>query len=115
MRTVPQGNGIPTLGAPSVPDAAAAPATVHGHLRVPVSRESLVSRPSTPVRSPSNPEAGVEAAGAILHDDDEILVEDARAGVTPAEMVEQKLRLLLRTRGLSIELAGRARPVRGRG
>jgi hypothetical protein len=49
-----------------------------------------------------------------VEDVDEVLVEDVRAGVTPAEMVEQKLRSLLRTRGISIELAGRTRCGPGR-
>jgi hypothetical protein len=108
MRTVQQGNGILPLV------AADGAATGQELSRLPASRDSLVRRPVVPPRSPSNPESPTELTAAIVEDADEILVQDARAGVTPAEMVELKLRSLLRTRGISTELAGRARPVRGR-
>jgi hypothetical protein len=98
MRTVQPGNGTSPLLAAPVAD---------------LNREDIVRTVAAPPRSPSN--ALSVARSALTEEADEVLVEDVRAGVTPAEMVEQKLRSLLRTRGISIELAGRARPVRGPG
>jgi hypothetical protein len=109
MRTVPHGNGTSTHFTAPVSTATA-------DERVPASsaREDVVRSAAAPPRSPSNAVVVVRPA-TLVEDLDEVLVEDVRAGVTPAEMVEQKLRSLLRTRGISIELAGRARPLRGPG
>jgi hypothetical protein len=109
MRTVPHGNAISTRFTPPVGILPG------GHERVPVSSEDLVRAPAAASRSPSNVESFTRSALPPAEEMDEILVEDVRAGVTPAEMVEQKLRSLLRTRGISLELSGRARAVRGPG
>jgi hypothetical protein len=114
MQTVQQGNGAPSSVTRIVQDGPEVPAPEHGNLRVSVAREGIARRPSALLRSPSNSGLPAETAAMVLADVDEVLVEDTRAGVTPAEMVEQKLRSLLRTRGISIELSGRANPVRGR-
>jgi hypothetical protein len=109
MRTAQQGTGTIPAVAPGGP---AAPPAAHGQVTVPVGREDVVRRPSGASRFPPVPEPITEAA---LDEVDDVLIEDARAGLSPAEMVERKLHSLLRTRGVSIELAGRFRPGRGRG
>jgi hypothetical protein len=88
--------------------------TGYEHVPAGAVREDIVRAAAAPPRSPSNNPPAVRSAPPP-EEIDEILVEDVRAGVTPAEMVEQKLRSLLRTRGISIELTGRARSVRGPG
>ncbi len=112
MPTAPPGNGARPYAAPLAPAAPADLAPESGNLLVPVAREDL-RRPAPPL-APPDPAADAEAPAADPADTDEVLIADARAGVSPAEMVELKLRSLLRTRGVSIELAGRARPARGR-
>lgn len=106
MQTVNQGSGaLPRI-------AAERPAAEHETLRIVVASEDVVRRPAALPRSPSNPESAAEAA-AVVDDADEVLVEDVRAGVSPAEMVELKLRALLRTRGVSTDRSGTTPPGRG--
>jgi hypothetical protein len=112
MRSVEQGNGIPPYLAPLDSKGQAA-SSEHGQLRAPVSREDA-RRLAAPPRSPSNPASITGSLLSILDETDEILVEDARAGVSPAEMVEQKLRFLLRSRGISSEMVGRTNTLLGR-
>ena len=92
MRTAQHGNGSSTLFALPVANAP---------------REEVVRTVAAPPRSPSNTVSPVRPPARVVEEVDEVLIEDVRAGVTPAEMVEQKLRSLLRTRGISLELAGR--------
>jgi hypothetical protein len=98
MRTVSRGHGVFALA------AADGPAATNETLR----------RPAVPPRSPSSPLTKIEPLVPGVDEADESLIADARAGVSPAEMVELKLRALLRTRGVSMDLAGRARSPRGR-
>ncbi len=107
-------NGAPAHGVPLVPDRPAAPVPEPVGLRTPATRETATRRPSALPRSPSRVVPAAEPAAAVPVEADEVLIADARAGLSPAEMVEQKLRTLLRARGLSIQTASTTVPVRGR-
>ena len=113
MRIAHQGNGALPLGVPLVPDRAAAPAAEQGNLRVPGSRSGDTWYPSGPPR-PATAAAEADKAVTVPADADEVLIADSRAGISPAEMVERKLRSLLRSRGISIQTASTMLPVRGR-
>ena|SRR5579883_1381019 len=106
MRIISQGTGATPRVAPTAPDALPAE---HEILRITVAREDVLRQPADPPRSPSNP----TAVAVVLDDADEVLVADSRAGVTPAEMVELKLRSLLRGAGVSAARSGTTPPGRG--
>jgi hypothetical protein len=116
MRTLPKGTVAPLSVAPLaplVPASAVETVVDFDILQVPASHDDGSRCHAGAPRSPSNAEAA-----AMPAEDDESLVADPRGGVTPAEMVELKLRFLLRSRGVSTELArsdipGRGRSVRG--
>jgi hypothetical protein len=107
MRTLPKGSNAPHL--PLIP--VAPPTNVPEH---DVPRDDGMWRHAGATRSPLHPESATDLAAAFLAEDDETLIADVRAGVTPAEMVELKLRSLLRTRGVSIQLVGRESHFHGR-
>jgi hypothetical protein len=117
MQTLPKGSVAPLSVAPLAPLVPAGPVTTvpeHDVLHVSVFRDDGSWRHAAPARSPSNLEADADVATSQPAEDDETLVADPRGGVTPAEMVELKLRSLLRTRGVSIQLGGRVGHGRGR-
>ena len=64
--------------------------------------------------SEDTPPATSSAATArnVIDGFDESLVADARAGLTPADMVERKLVSLLRSTPIPVSQTGRRRPAR---
>jgi hypothetical protein len=110
MRAISQGTGATPRVPATPPDALPAE---HEILRVSVAREEILRYPADPPRPPSNPTAVAETAAIARDDADEELVADPRAGVTPAEMVELKLRSLLRGGGVSADRSGTTPPGRG--
>jgi hypothetical protein len=110
MQTLPHGNGALPRLATAAPEG---PAPGREIRRVSVAREDVVLRPAAPPRSPSNPESAGDTVAVVVDDVDEVLVADSRAGVTPAEMVELKLRSLLRGSAVSIARSGTTPPGRG--
>jgi hypothetical protein len=115
MRTLPKGSVAPLSVAPLAPVVPASSAETVSDLDI-LHVTVLLDGPRHHAGVPRAP-SSVEATAEIVElpvEEDEILVADPRGAVTPAEMVELKLRSLLRSRGVSIDLAGRVGPVRGR-
>jgi hypothetical protein len=115
MRTLPKGSVAPLSVAPLAPVVPASSAETVSDLdilHVTVSLDDEPRHHAGVPRSPSNVELPAEIVELSV-EEDEILVADPRGGVTPAEMVELKLRSLLRSRGVSIDLSSRVRPARG--
>jgi hypothetical protein len=116
MRTLPKGSIAPLSVAPLAPVVPASSVDTVSDLdilHVTVSFDDGPRHHAGVPRTPSNVEVTAEKVELSV-EEDEILVADPRGGVTPAEMVELKLRSLLRSRGVSTELAGKDVPVRGR-
>jgi hypothetical protein len=116
MRTLPKGSVAPLSVAPLAPVVPASSVDTVldlDILHVTVSVNDGPRHHAGVPHAPSNAEATAEIVELSV-EEDEILVADPRGAVTPAEMVELKLRSLLRSRGVSIDLAGRVGPVRGR-
>jgi hypothetical protein len=116
MPTLPKGSVAPLSVAPLAPVVPASSVDTVADLDILHVTVSLNDGPrhhAGVTRAPSNVEVTAELVEMPV-EEDEILVADPRGGVTPAEMVELKLRSLLRSRGVSIDLAGRVSAVRGR-
>ena len=116
MRTLPKGSVAPLSVAPLAPAVPASSVDTVldlDILHVTVSDDDGSRHHAGVPRSPSHVEVLAEELELSV-EEDEILVADPRGGVTPAEMVELKLRSLLRSRGVSFDLASRVGHVRGR-